>query len=242
MTASDLEATPFRFNSRGGLTDDFRFSGRYLVAGFRTAADLGRRVPEPLRVADPHAGILKVYQLKRRPERLTALAPRWSQFMQACVAVVAMPAGGEPRHFNLAMWEDTGWAVDANREAQGWPKDRAAIELTWTFPRDGAYDADPGSRAWFADVVRSGTTVVSVRAELGERPEGFHDPGYAGFYTVRGDGEVVAIDTVERWFGPPTYGSARLAFGGDLTELGEMQADGCILQDLGWLLRGQPDD
>lgn len=230
-----------------------RYTGRVLYLTFRTGADLGRWLPPPLEAPDPHAGFIKLYELKRRPEDGPPLPPSFSQYHEACVTVLAAPAGEAPRHYNLFMWVDRDWATYKARETFGWPKKLADIDITRTFAGPERYDHDEGTSRFSASVVRHGYPVLRVRAELdpaaGEQPM----PPFNGFYTVRhlpatvgGEPvrELLVIETRDGWFGNGTYGTGEAeAYDAPDEELGllsPLEVTGCVLRDVGWVLPAWP--
>ncbi len=230
-----------------------RYTGRVLYVTFRTPADLGQWLPPPLVAADPHEGFLKVYELKRRPEHGEPYPPSFSQYREVCVTVLAGPPGEALRHYNLFMWVNRDWATYKAREALGWPKKLADIEVTTTFPASGRYDADVGTRAFAADVVRHGYPLIRVRAALDPDAPEQPTPPFNGFYTVRhipapigGDAirELLVIETRDGWFGDGTYGQATVELGEapdeELGLLAPAEVTGCVLRDVGWVLPGWP--
>ena len=230
-----------------------RYTGRVLYVTFTTDTDLGQWLPPPLEAVDSHTGFLKIYQLKRRPEHGEALPPGFSQYHEACITVLAAPPGEPARHYNLFMWVDRDWATYKAREALGWPKKYASIEITETYPDAGGYDRDEGTNSFAVDVSRYGYPLISVRAELDASAEPQTVPPFNGFYTVRhfpaplgGDAvrELLVIETRDGWFGPGTYGSATAdlfdAPDEELGLLGPIDVTGCVLRDVGWVLPGWP--
>ena len=231
-----------------------RYTGRVLYVTFRTAADLSAWLPAPLAAADPHAGFLKLYELKRRPEIGAPLPPAFSQYHEACVTVLAAPPGEVTRHYNLFMWVSHDWAIYKARAALGWPKKIATIAMTRTYPAPDRYDQDEGSLTFAVDVSRYGYPILSVRARLD--PHAPEQPGvpFNGFYTVRhipapldGDEdlrELLVIETRDGWAGPAVYGSAEVTLRDapdeELSLLGTLQVNGCWLRDVGWVLPAWP--
>ncbi len=230
-----------------------RYTGRVLYVTFRTATDLGAWLPPPLVPADPHEGFLKIYQLKRRPEHGPPLPPAFSQYHEATVTVLAAPPGEPLRHYNLFMWVDKDWATYKAREALGWPKKHAAIDITGTFPGDDGYDQDDGYRGFHVAVHRYGYPIIRIDATLDPDAEAQPAPPFNGFYTVRHipaplDGEPVrellVIETRDGWFGSGVYGEATVEFAAapdeELDLLGPVDVTGCVLRDVGWVLPGWP--
>lgn len=230
-----------------------RYTGRVLYLTFRTGADLSRWVPPPLELSDRHAGFIKLYELKRRPEHDDPLPPSFSQYHEACVTVLAAPPGDVPRHYNLFMWVDRDWATYKAREALGWPKKLAEIDVTRTFRTSDRFDADEGTSTFSASVVRHGYPVLRVSAELDPGAEEQAMPPFNGFYTIRhlpaaigGDAvsELLVIETRDGWFGPGTFGAGRAEFldapDEELSLLGPVEVTGCVLRDVGWVLPGWP--
>jgi hypothetical protein len=234
------------------MTPD-RYTGRVLYMTFRTGADLSRWLPPPLETPDPHAGFIKLYELKRRPEDGPALPPAFSQYHEACVTVLAAPPGEDPRHYNLFMWVDRDWATYKARETFGWPKKLADIDITRTYRSDDRYDRDEGTSIFSAEVVRHGYPILRVTAELDPAADPQQVPPFNGFYTVRhlpasvgGEPlrELLVIETRDGWFGPGTYGTGRAeVFDAPDEELGllaPIEITGCVLRDVGWVLPGWP--
>lgn len=230
-----------------------RYSGRVLYVTFRTGVDLEQWLPPALRAADPHIGFLKLYELKRRPENGAALPPGFSQYHEACVTVLAAPPGEIDRHYNLFMWVDKDWATYKAREALGWPKKYASIDITSTYPAGDRYDTDAGTAAFSADVSRYGYPLIKVRATLDPDAGAQPAPPFNGFYTVRhipapigGEAvrELLAIETRDGWFGPGVFGSATIEFldapDEELGRLGQVEVTGCVLRDVGWVLPAWP--
>lgn len=230
-----------------------RYTGRVLYVVFRTGVDLNEWLPPPLTAVDPHEGFLKLYHLKRRPEHGEPLPPGFSQYHEACVTVLAAPPGEIPRHYNLFMWVDRDWATYKAREALGWPKKLATIEMTSIFPTADRYDADEGTDLVSIDVTRHGYRVIGVRARLDPAAEPQPAPPFNGFYTIRHipapiDGEAVrelcVIEPSDGWFGPGTYGTATVELADapdeELAALGPVEVTGCVLRDVGWVLPAWP--
>lgn len=230
-----------------------RYTGRVLYLTFRTGVDLGRWLPPPLEAADPHAGFIKLYELKRRPEHGQPLPPSFSQYHEACVTVLAGPAGEIPRHYNLFMWVDRDWATYKARETLGWPKKLADIDITRTFRVEDRYDRDAETERFAASVVRHGYPILRVTADLDPDAAPQPVPPFNGFYTVRhlpaaigGDSvsELLVIETRDGWFGPGTYGTAEVELGDapdeELTSLNPVEVTGCVLRDVGWVLPAWP--
>lgn len=230
-----------------------RYTGRVLYVVFRTEANLNAWLPPPLQAVDPHEGFLKIYELKRRPEHGDPYPPGFSQYHEACVTVLAAPPGQTPRHYNLFMWVDRDWATYKAREALGWPKKLAAIEMTRTYPSVDSYDYDEDSHDFSVDVTRHGYRIIEVRAKLDPEAEPQSAPPFNGFYTVRhipapldGDPvrELCVIEPRDGWFGEATYGSAEVEFFGapdeELEVLGSVTVRSCVLRDVGWVLPAWP--
>ncbi len=231
-----------------------RYTGRVLYVTFRTDVDLNAWLPPPLVAQDPHVGFLKLYRLKRRPEHGPPLPPAFSQYHEACVTVLAGPPGEVPRHYNLFMWVDHDWAMYKAREALGWPKKLAQIDITATYPGDGRYDRDEGVTDYRATVSRYGSKIIDVRASLDPAAPQQHAPPFNGFYTVRhlpapldggaGIRELLVIETRDGWFGDGVFGDGAITFGDaadeELAALGAPVVTGCVLRDVGWVLPGWP--
>jgi hypothetical protein len=222
-----------------------RYSGRVLYVVFTTGADLSAWLPPPLQAADPHEGFLKVYELKRRPEHGEPLPPGFSQYREVCVTVLAAPPGEPARHYNLFMWVDRDWATYKAREAIGWPKKLADIEMTMT--------TVDSQEVFDVDVTRHGYRIIAVRARLDPDAEPQPSPPFNGFYTVRhipaplgGDPvrELCVVETRDGWFGQGVYGTATVEFRDapdeELAALGEVTGTGCVLRDVGWVLPAWP--
>lgn len=229
------------------------YTGRVLYVVFRTEVDLEAWLPPPLEAVDPHEGFIKLYHLKRRPEHGEPLPPGFSQYHEACVTVLAAPPGEMPRHYNLFMWVDRDWATYKAREALGWPKKLATIEMTSVFPTPDRYDADEGTDLFSVDVSRYGHRIIKVRAHLDPRAEPQPSPPFNGFYTVRHipaplDGEPVrelcVIEPRDGWFGDGTYGTASVDLADapdeELSALGPVQVTSTVLRDVGWVLPAWP--
>jgi hypothetical protein len=245
---------PFGVSKKVSYTMDAeRYTGRVLYVTFTTATDLGQWLPPPLEAVDPHTGFLKIYQLKRRPEHGPAMPPGFSQYHEACVTVLASPPGEPARHYNLFMWVDRDWATYKAREALGWPKKHATIEITETYRDGDKYDRDEGTNSFAADVSRYGYPLINVRAELDPSAEPQPVPPFNGFYTVRHfpaplDGtavrELLVIETRDGWFGSGTFGTAHVDFSDapdeELSLLGPVEVTGSVLRDVGWTLPGWP--
>lgn len=230
-----------------------RYTGRVLYVTFRTPADLDQWLPPPLVPADSHEGFLKVYELKRRPEHGDPYPPAFSQYREACLTVLAGPPDGVMRHYNVFMWVDRDWATYKAREALGWPKKLADIDVTATYPTPAGYDAEEATRTYAADVVRHGYPLVRIRATLDPGAAEQPAPPFNGFYTIRHipaplDGETVrellVIETRDGIFGPGTYGEATIELGDapdeELSLLAPAEVTGCVLRDVGWVLPAWP--
>lgn len=231
-----------------------RYTGRVLYVTFRTAADLSQWLPPPLQMDDPHTGFLKLYELKRRPENGQPYPPAFSQYYEACIAVLAGPSGSVLRHYNLFMWVSRDWAMYKARSAFGWPKKLANINMTSTYPDGDAYDRDREVSEFSADVDRYGYSIIKVRAQLDPAaPAGNRQP-FNGFYTVRHipaplDGgedirELLVIEPRDGWFGNEVWGEATVEFGSapdeELELLGTVVVTDCVLRDTGWVLPAWP--
>lgn len=230
-----------------------RYTGRVLYVTFRTDVDLGAWVPPPLVPVDPHMAFLKIYELKRRPETGPPLPPGFSQYREVCVTVLAAPPGDIPRHYNLFMWVDHDWAMYKAREALGWPKKLADIQLTATFPAAGHYDADADIATHRTDVSRWGYRILGVEATLDPATPATQSPPFNGFYTVRhlpapigGDpvNELLVIEPRDGWFGTGIYGTATIEFADapdeELAALGTPEVTSAVLRDVGWVLPAWP--
>jgi hypothetical protein len=230
-----------------------RYTGRVLYVTFRTAEDLGAWLPPPLAAVDPHAGFLKIYELKRRPENGPPLPPGFSQYREACITVLAAPPGEPARHYNLFMWVDHDWAMYKGREVLGWPKKLATIDVTATFPDGDGYDRDREIDEFAADVSRYGHPIIRVRARLDPSAPEQPAPPFNGFYTVRhipgplggsATSELLVIETRDGWFGPGTYGTASVEFGDAPDEepsaIGPVEVTGCVLREVSWVLPAWP--
>jgi hypothetical protein len=230
-----------------------RYTGRVLYVTFRTEVDLSAWLPPPLQAADRHVGFIKAYSLKRRPEHGEPLPPSFSQYHEACVTVLAGPPGETPRHYNLFMWVDRDWATYKAREALGWPKKLATIDLTETFPSSQRYDHDEGTSRFEVAVVRYGHPILGIKAHLDPGAEPQPVPPFNGFFTVRHQPaslggepvrELLVIETRDGWFGPGTFGTAEVSFGDapdeELSLLGRPEVTGCVLRDVGWVLPSWP--
>jgi hypothetical protein len=231
-----------------------RYVGRVLYVTFRTETNLSAWLPPPLEMNDVHAGFLKIYDLKRRPEHGPPYPPGYSQYHEACVTVMAAPPGQPARHYNLFMWVTHDWAMYKARAALGWPKKLANIAMTRTFPSDTRYDRDEASNQFNVDVDRYGYPIINIRAELDSAAPPQTNPPFNGFYSVRhipapqnaSDDirELLVIETRDGWVGESTYGNAEVRFGDapdeELAALGRVQVTGCALRDTGWVLPAWP--
>lgn len=231
-----------------------QYTGRVLYITFRTPADLSRWLPAPLKMEDVHEGFLKLYELKRRPVGGPPYPPAFSQYYEACVAVLAAPRGELPRHYNLFMWVSRDWALYKARSAFGWPKKIANIAMTSTYPDNGAYDRDKDVGEFNVDVDRYGYPIIRVRARLNaDAPAGRRVP-FNGFYTIRhipapigstdDVRELLVIEPRAGWFGAEVWGDATVDFGSapdeELEMLGPIEVTGCVLRDTGWILPAWP--
>lgn len=230
-----------------------RYTGRVLYVVFRTETDLGEWLPPPLEPVDPHEGFIKLYELKRRPESGEPYPPGFSQYHEACVTVLAGPPGETPRHYNLFMWVDRDWATYKAREALGWPKKHARIEITNAYPSGSRYDSDDGTNSYMADVSRHGYRILGVRVRLDPEAEPQPSPPFNGFYTVRhtpgvigGEAvrELCIIETRDPKFGEGVYGTGKVelfdAPDEELALLGPVDVTSCVLRDVGWVLPAWP--
>lgn len=231
-----------------------RYTGRVLYATFKTDADLSRWVPEPLKCVDPHAGFAKFYTLKRRVDGADPARPAFSQYHEACITVEAAPPGEPPRHYNLFMWVTHDWALYKARAVLGWPKKLADITMTDTFPHDGGYDRDDGTRQFRVDVNRYGHNIVGFDAELDPALPPATMPAFNGFYTVRhipspvspaeDIRELLVISPRDGWVANDVWGKGVLKFGDapdeELSALGDAEVTACVLRDTGWVLPGWP--
>ena len=230
-----------------------RYTGRVLYVTFTTATDLNQWLPPPLISTNPHIAFLKIYQLKRRPEDGTPLPPAFSHYHEACITVLAGPPGEPERHYNLFMWVDRDWATYKAREALGWPKKFASIDITETYPDAERYDRDVGTNVFAANVSRYGYQLIDVKCTLDPAQESQPIPPFNGFYTVRHlpppvDGtairELLVIETRDGWFSQGTFGSGSIEFfdapDEELRMLGAVEVTGCVLRDVGWVLPAWP--
>ena len=229
-----------------------RYTGRVLYVTFKTHADLSRWLPPPLQLAEPHEAFLKLYELRRRPEDGAPYPPQFSQYNEACIAVMAAPPGEVPRHYNLFMWVTHDWAMYKARAALGWPKKIANIALTCTWPIDER--DDPNISGFDADVDRYGYPLVRVRARLDRRAPAAPGKPFNGFYTVRhipaptGGGEdireLLVIEPRDGWFRNAVWGSATVELGDapdeELGLLGPVEVTSCVLRETGWTLPAWP--
>ena len=232
-----------------------RYTGRALYVMFRTEADLSRWLPAPLQAVDPHRGFIKVYRLKRRPIDGPPLPSAYSGYAEVCITtLVTIPGDPIPRHYNLAMWLDRDWAVYKYREVFGWPKKLATIDITQTFASAGSYDHDTGTTAYHARLHRHGYPLLDIEVDL-SNGESCELPPFHGFYSTRfiaspdGDpeqsiSELLAIDPIDGWAEPPTFGTASVTLGHAPDEevdlLGPLVVEGCALYDTGWVLPAWP--
>lgn len=231
-----------------------RYDGRVLYVNFKTEADLSRWLPPPLQMDDCHEGFLKLYELKRRPEDGQPYPPAFSQYYEACIAVLAGPPGDVLRHYNLFMWVSRDWAMYKARSAFGWPKKLANISMTSTYPVKDQYDVDQEIRDFNVDVDRYGYSIVKVRAKLDPAAPAKKKRPFNGFYTVRhipapldgGDDirELLVIEPRDGWFGNEVWGEATVEFGDapdeELQLLGSVVVTDCVLRDTGWVLPAWP--
>jgi len=231
-----------------------RYTGRVLYVTFRTQADLSRWLPPPLQIDDAHEGFLKLYELKRRPEGGQPYPPAFSQYYEACVAVLAAPPGELLRHYNLFMWVSHDWALYKARSAFGWPKKIANIAMTFTYPDKDEYDRDREIREFNVDVDRYGYPIIRVRAQLDPAASAGQRKPFNGFYTIRhipapvGGGEdireLLVIEPRDGWFGDEVWGEATVEFHDapdeELGALGPVDVTECVLRDTGWVLPAWP--
>lgn len=231
-----------------------RYTGRVLYVTFRTTADLSQWLPPPLQIDDPHEGFLKLYELKRRPEDGQPYPPAFSQYYEACIAVLAAPPGETLRHYNLFMWVSHDWAMYKARSAFGWPKKMANINMTSTYPDDEGYDRDRDISEFNIDVDRYGYQIMRIRARLDATAPPKEKKPFNGFYTVRhipapidgGDDvrELLVIEPRDGWFANEVWGEATVEFGSapdeELDLLGAVEVTGCVLRDTGWVLPAWP--
>ena len=231
-----------------------RYTGRVLYVTFRTAVDLSQWLPPPLQMDDPHEGFLKLYELKRRPENGQPYPPAFSQYYEACIAVLAAPPGEVPRHYNLFMWVSHDWAMYKARSAFGWPKKLANIAMTFTYPDKDVYDRDREISEFNVDVDRYGYPVMRVRSQLDPAAPAKNKKPFNGFYTIRHipapiDGgedirELLVIEPRDGWFGDEIWGEATVEFANapdeELELLGPVQVTDCVLRSTGWVLPAWP--
>lgn len=231
-----------------------RYTGRVLYVTFRTKADLSQWIPPPLQPADPHEGFLKLYELRRRPESGKPYPPAFSQYYEACVAVLAGPPGEPLRHYNLFMWVSHDWAMYKARSALGWPKKLANIAMTLTHPVESTHGRDRDDSEFNVDVDRYGYPIIRVRASLNRAAPAGQTKPFNGFYTVRhipaplGGGEdireLLVIEPRDGWFGNEVWGDATVEFGTapdeELEQLGPVEVTACVLRDTGWVLPAWP--
>jgi len=231
-----------------------RYTGRVLYVTFKTATDLSRWLPPPLQMDNRHEGFLKLYELKRRPEDGQPYPPAFSQYYEACIAVLASPPGGMFRHYNLFMWVSHDWAMYKARSAFGWPKKLANISMTSTYPDNETYDRDREISDFNVDVDRHGYSIIRVRAQLDPAAPAKEKKPFNGFYTIRHipaplDGgedirELLVIEPRDGWFGDEVWGEATVVFGNapdeELELLGPVVVTGCVLRDTGWVLPAWP--
>lgn len=231
-----------------------QYTGRVLYVTFRTGTDLSKWLPAPLQMEDVHEGFLKLYELKRRPVDGKPYPPAFSQYYEACVAVLAAPPGELLRHYNLFMWVSHDWALYKARAAFGWPKKLASIAMTFTYPDGNGYDRDRENSEFSVDVHRYGYPIIRVRAELNKSAVAGNRKPFSGFYTVRHipapiDGgedirELLVIEPRDGWFGDEVWGQATVEFGDapdeELGLLGSVEVTDCVLRDTGWVLPAWP--
>lgn len=231
-----------------------RYTGRVLYVTFRTRADLSKWLPPPLQMENVHEGFLKLYELKRRPVDGVPYPPAFSQYYEACIAVLAAPPGEIYRHYNLFMWVSHDWALYKARSAIGWPKKIASIAMTFNYPDGQDYDRDCENSAFDVDVHRYGYPIISVRAKLSSKKAAGERQPFNGFYTVRNipspiDGgervcELLVVEPQDGWFGAETWGEATVELNDapdeELRLLGPVEVTGCVLRDTGWVLPAWP--
>lgn len=231
-----------------------RYTGRVLYVTFRTEANLADWLPTPLQMDDPHEAFLKIYELKRRPEKGEPYPPAFSQYHEACITVLAAPPGEVMRHYNLFMWVTHDWAIYKARAAFGWPKKLANISMTSIFPGGNRHDRDSEIDQFNVDVDRYGYPIIRVRAKLNPDAPAKTTKPFNGFYTVRhipapvdgGDDirELLVIEPRDGWFGDEIWGEATVEFENapdeELALLGPVEVTGCVLRDTGWVLPAWP--
>jgi len=229
-----------------------RYTGHVLYVTFRTDTDLSQWLPPPLQLAEPHDAFLKLYKLRRRPENSKPYPPGFSQYHEACIAVMAAPPGEVPRHYNLFMWVTHDWAIFKARAALGWPKKIANIAMTSWHPVNDRDDPDVGD--FNVDVDRYGYPLIRVRAQLDRKAPATQGKPFNGFYTVRhipapiagGEDirELLVIEPRDAWFKNPVWGTATVEFGNAPDEevglLGPVEVTSCVLRDTGWTLPAWP--
>ncbi|HRX89467.1 MAG TPA: acetoacetate decarboxylase family protein [Steroidobacteraceae bacterium] len=231
-----------------------RYSGRVLYVTFRTAADLSQWLPAPLEIDDPQEGFLKLYELQRRPEHGQPYPPAFSQYYEACIAVLAAPPGEPLRHYNLFMWVSHDWALYKGRAAFGWPKKIANIAMTSASADQDANSSDHRNGGFNVDIDRYGYPVMRVRAQLDPAAPAKQKKPFNGFYSVRhipapidgGDDirELLVIETRDGWFKDEVWGEASVEFGSapdeELNLIGPVEVTACVLRNTGWVLPAWP--
>jgi hypothetical protein len=205
-------------------------------------------------MGDLHEGFLKLYELKRRPEDGQPYPPAFSQYYEACVAVLAAPPGEILRHYNLFMWVSHDWALYKARSALGWPKKLANIAMTFTLPVSDPAAGAKEIREFNVDVDRYGYPIMRVKSFLDPAAPAKQSKPFNGFYTIRhipapldgGDDirELLVIEPRDGWFGNEIWGEATVEFGNapdeELELLGPVEVTACVLRDTGWVLPAWP--
>jgi hypothetical protein len=231
--------------------------GRVLLVTFRTDIDLTAWVPRELSVANPHVGLLKVYEMKTRFEGDPPQSLALSQYREACIGVMARPAArgleAEERGFNLINWHSSPLAVGRGNPF-GHRLRQGHVEATWTFPFGDTYDRDTEWRHFDVDVHRLGETFLRFRGTLGEESPRVAEPSFNGFFTlapgaIGPDRAPGAIEVVEESLdnlveSRPTYGGGTLEFRSLpddqpsevalLGGLGSVEVLGCSLRSIRW--------
>ena len=222
----------------------YRFTGRVLFGMFRTI-DLRPWIPTPLEALDPHAGLVKVYQLKMRNLDSDPRAPAYSQYQQVCLTCLATAGPGtKVGNFNLLLWEDRSWTL-LGGEQTGWRKRMGTIEQTWSFPMGARWDRDT-SDVFAADVHRHGRSLFELRARLDATGPPPGPPPLDTFYNVRANPPSLVttlVSNVELDARAHGTGTLRLAGAPDdlpedaelLNAIGAVELETCLLSDVTWL-------
>lgn len=184
--------------------------GQMAEIAFTTSADLQAFMPPGLTVVDPHKAFIKAERVKLRSPESDKLTAAFTQYEQICITTMATTPQYGPRHRNILMWENRGWAIGGSMLGV---KRYADIHMPHIFDIDYAISEQGGLVPFYVDVWLNNTQLMNFSGQLDGKKRIEHQP-YPGFYTGGEPGQdLLAMDLAASEFSLPLHGTGTLRFG-----------------------------